>query len=257
MLIKFLKSKVFPYVLSFFLIILLSSVSCYKNVKIKNLENELRFVGGDTEKLIDSLYKTQDLVVAKTLEIESGKKIAKKIEAENKELYSKLKALKSQKKVVTRVETVYVPQVKVDTIIIEKYDTVTKESQFVDFYPNKDDQYIQYSGLLREDTLFSNWEFRPIKTSLLVIEEPKGRFNYIMDVPEWLEIQNFNVITKPLSVDTRKLHFLAGASFSFDENFNDNNLFLEGGIILENRNLFSIGLSPTFNNFQLRYNRVW
>lgn len=160
----------------------------YKKTLIEN--DSLRKIdNGHYQKLVNDMKSTNQILSI--------------IKEDNKNLYKYLK--EQGKKPISYTSIDFKPDDKINTIPIniKEKDGLT---YFNDYYPHKEDYFINYHGVINKDSLNSSWTFKPIKIGIVVSEKTKGLFEADLTAPDWITVNSIEVNSLPLS-DIKKDNF--------------------------------------------------
>ena len=205
----------------------------------------------------DSLRKVSDNHYQKLVnDINTEKELSEQLKKENKALYEEIK--KEKKQVIAYTSLKAQPEKKVETIrlvpVSDRLKVGEREyKEFDDYYPNKEDYFINYRGRLdvsdndityidvKSDSgeLVGTWKFSSLKIGIVVSEKEKGLFHVDLDAPSWLAVKNVEVNTLPLSaIKPDNFDWVIGGAVG--KNYGGNMVFgVETGIRIK-RSIFSI-----------------
>lgn len=116
------------------------------------------------------------------------------LKALNNELYKELKALKA--KVVSTTDVAIKPK-DINTKQNVNVDTNTGVIDFVDYYPNKVEPFITYTGKINKDSINSSWKFDTIGLMLVAYEKIKGIYEVDLKGPEWIQVTDLQINSLP------------------------------------------------------------
>lgn len=160
--------------------------SVVRDYKVKMLEmDSLRKVSdGHYQKLVNDLYTEKELI--KVLKGEN-KELADLIAEQKKKLiaYSKIKLTAKQKKDSVKVAS--------------KTENGKEVLEFADYYPDKENPFVVYEGVLRDKVLYGGFTFKTFGLDMVITEKSKGLFEVDFKAPEWLELTSLEVHSLPLS----------------------------------------------------------
>lgn len=180
----------------------------------------------------DSVMKEREGVYSKLVnDTKKSKQIIYQISQQNILKDREIKSLKRKIKSFTKIDLE--PKKQVDTVFVEN-------NNFEAFYPNKQDYFIKHKGVLKVDSLISEWSFKPLKLNLIISETKSGMYKLTSYVPSWLEVKDLQVnaipesFTKPDNFD-----FLIGVESGYHFQREEVVFELEGGFRYK-KNIFSI-----------------
>lgn len=216
-------------------IIIVATIAAFlyfsKNIELSKKDKQIALLKKEIL-ATDSVTKEREGVYSKLIDdTKKNKEIIRLISQQNILKDREIKALKKKIKSHTKIE------VKP----IELRDTVfIKDNNFTAFYPQETDYFIKHQGVLKSDSLFSEWSFSPLRLDLIISETKAGMYKLTSYVPEWLEV-------KDIEVNTLKNSYTKPDNFDFLIGVESGYQFREKGIVFElegglryKKNIFSI-----------------
>lgn len=196
------------WIVACILLILATSLYFEKQASLKLIKNY-------KSELIesDSLRKISDTKYQKLVDDRlTNKELISYLKSTNKELYDIIKS--ENKKPISYTIIQAQPETKTETIPINKEE---RDGQifttFYDYYPNKINPFIKYSGEIYTDSIKGKFDFNSLDIGIVISEKQKGLFEADLDAPEWLNVKKLEVKSLPLEkVDTKNFSLLAGGS---------------------------------------------
>lgn len=198
----------------------------YKNVIIES--DSLRKVSdGHYQRLVDDRNTQKDL--------------RDLLKDQNKELFELLKT--QNKKPISYTIIQAKPETKIDTIPIIKE---TKDGQviksFDSFYPTKENYFANHKGVIGEESIQEEWNFRELEIGLVISEKEKGLFEADLDAPDWLKVNKIEVNSLPLeNIKKDNFDWVLGVQGGLNFTNYTPVVDLEGGIRLKNTMVTLIG----------------
>lgn len=150
---------------------------------------------GHYQKLVNDMSNTRDIL--------------KSIKESNKELYELIE--EGNKKPILHTQMEIEWKTKTDTFYVEK------DGKFDIFYPNVEERFISYKGILKDSTLKGDWTFNPIKLDLVISEMDNGIFEADLKGNKWVKVNSLKVNSLPLSPTvTSKFNWKVGGGAAID-----------------------------------------
>lgn len=232
------------------ILLLLFGINKYFNNRDEKLLNEYK------KTLIqnDSLRKISDGHYQKLVnDLYTQKQLLDKIKLDNIEMYKYLKT--NDKKPISYTNIIFKPEDKEGKVplnIREKDGLV----YFNDYYPNKEDYFINYNGIVGKDSIQSTWNFQDINIGIVVSEKTKGLFEADLTAPKWIKVSKVEVNSLPLeNIKQDNFDWLLGFNGGMNYISKVPNFGLEAGFRYK-RNIFSVQ-SSTNNDLQIGYKKLF
>ena len=167
----------------------------------------------------DSLVKEADGRYAKLVNYyNSEKDLKKQLKESNDNLYKIIK--KQNERILSLTNTVITLQGKIDSGQGTIDPTDTSKILLSLNYPEKNDPFINWSGMVDRVTAKYNgeWKFGSLPIQIVVTEDTRGLWKHRIVGPEWLIIDSLSVNSLPpdeyTSTVDRKLQFMVGGGYS-------------------------------------------
>ncbi|MDC7251049.1 MAG: hypothetical protein PQJ49_14160 [Sphaerochaetaceae bacterium] len=198
------------------IIILLGIFSIIQSFRVKEAQDTVKeYKTAIIES--DSLRKTQDGRYQKLVnDLNTKSEINKALKENNKELYELLK--EERKKPISYTIIQAEPEAKIDTIPLnnEVKDGLTFTS-FEDFYPQKENYFMKYSGTLTDSSVVGKWDVSKFDIGIVISEKRKGIYEADLDAPDWFNVKSLEVNSLPLeNLSPDNFDWLLGGSAGYN-----------------------------------------
>ncbi len=167
------------------IVIIFSLKSCQSDTDIRQLK----------ELIIkqDSLRKVEDGHYQKIVnDLNNSKELFKQLKENNKELAETIKEQKKNPIVVTNTV------IKIQPAPLPEPVPIKPDNTFELNYPNKDNKFISFLGIIENDSINGVWDFDEFKLDLVISEKQKGVFEIDAFTNDFIEIKSLTVNSLPL-----------------------------------------------------------
>lgn len=132
-------------------------------------------------------------------DMHSEKTLRKLLEEENSDLATSIRKDKSQIRSLTQLVASLRDKEGEQDLPDTAFDSVAKTITFTSFYPDQDNIFATFSGVINTRTkkLIEKWEFEDIPIDLVLTETEDGLFELKSDVPDFLTISDIKVDMLP------------------------------------------------------------
>ena len=207
-------------------------VAYWKN---KSMKNEVLFMeaAGQYTKVVTLMDRQNDL-----------KKLAR---AELGDAYDVIRD--NKEKIISLQSIVATLRGKKDTTFITVDSLDSSKFSFSVFYPNEEEQFINYKGAIntRNKDLFGEWAFSKLKLSLTLTEEKDGTWRTRVIGPESFILDSLNVVSLPKEKINPPKLFAPLLGMGGYKHYGDSGGFslgLSGGFNIKNK-LIILGVART------------